>query len=346
MLAKNSHSLAGLKAVSRTRFFCVLLGQPFVVTTLLSGLFCVVKRLDLLLGIGKDTVFLYGEVFGMVEQQFASPAKINLCLHVLGRRVDGYHELAMAMQRVSLFDQIKIRVTAGGGGCVQCGGMTLAAGEENIAACAAKLLLAEKPRDVGIDIEIEKNIPVAAGLGGGSSNAATVLVGLNQMLQLGVSEERLMELGAQLGSDVPFFIHARPAWATGTGIELQPLPPLPDVAYLLVNPKIAVSTAWVYQSLQLTKGGELANLPRFSVLTQADLCAALHNDLERVTLERYPLLAEIKQLLLENGACGSLMSGSGATLFGVFSDYATACAVADRLAKTYDWLFYPVRPLL
>lgn len=280
----------------------------------------------------------------MFEKSFSSPAKINLCLHVLGRRLDGYHELAMAMQRVDLCDRICIRVEDRPG-TVCCLGMQLAADEENIAVRAARLLLDEAGCNNSVVMEIEKKIPLAAGLGGGSSNAATVLTGLNEMLDLGVTDTRLMELGALLGADVPFFIHAGPAWATGTGTTLEPLPPLPEVAYLLVNPKISVSTAWVYQSLQLTKGGELANLPRFSVTTREELCAALHNDLERVTLERYPLLAEIKQLLLEYGALGSLMSGSGATLFGVFTDYAAAERAADQMAEKYSWLFYPVRPL-
>jgi len=281
----------------------------------------------------------------VAESCLASPAKINLCLHVLGRREDGYHELAMAMQRVDLCDRICLRITEGSYVRVICEGVVLGAGEENIAAKAARLLLHEAQVVAGVEVEIEKHIPVAAGLGGGSSNAATVLLGLNRLLDLGVRHERLLELGAELGADVPFFIHGVPAWATGIGTELTTLPPLPDVAYLLVNPKIAVSTAWAYQSLRLTKGGELANLPRFSVVTRDDLCAALHNDLERVTLERYPLLAKIKQLLLEKGACGSLMSGSGATVFGVFADYTAACQAAEKLAQEYDWLFYPVRPL-
>jgi 4-diphosphocytidyl-2-C-methyl-D-erythritol kinase len=168
---------------------------------------------------------------------------------------------------------------------------------------------------------------------------------MNELLGTGLDCERLCELGGRLGADVPFFVFSKPAWATGTGTTLESLPELPRVAYLLVNPKIAVSTAWAYQSLELTKGGELANLPRFSVVTRDDLCGALHNDLERVTLERFPLLEEIKSLLLEKGACGSLMSGSGATVFGVFADYAGACRAAEELAGEYDWLLYPVKPL-
>jgi 4-diphosphocytidyl-2-C-methyl-D-erythritol kinase len=281
----------------------------------------------------------------MVEQSFLAPAKINLCLHVLGRREDGYHELAMAMQRVDLCDRISIRLDGSVGIRVACQGVEIPAGEENIAARAARLLLAETGREVGVAMEIEKRIPVAAGLGGGSSDAATVLLGLDALLGTRLGKARLMELGGQLGADVPFFIFAEPAWATGIGDTLAPLPPLPTVAYLLVNPQIAVSTAWVYQSLQLTRGGELANLPRFSVVSREQLCAHLHNDLERVTLQRLPLLVEIKRRLLEQGALGALMSGSGATVFGVFSDFAAARQAGLKLAAAHNWLVFPVRPI-
>ncbi|WP_224746849.1 4-(cytidine 5'-diphospho)-2-C-methyl-D-erythritol kinase [Pelovirga terrestris] len=274
-----------------------------------------------------------------------SPAKINLCLHVLGRYENGYHALAMAMQRVDLCDQVDIRITRAKGVTVHCDGLALAPGEDNIAVRAAHVLLADARLDVGIEIQIDKRIPVAAGLGGGSSNAATVLLALNAMLELNMTNQRLQQLGAQLGADVPFFVFQRPAWATGTGTDLAPLPPLPDVAYLLVNPGISVSTAEVYQSLQLTKGGELANLPRFSVVTKEDLCAALHNDLERVTLKRHPLLQQIKQRLLQLGARGALMSGSGATLFGVFDALGQAQSAADILAAETDWWTCPVSPL-
>lgn len=281
----------------------------------------------------------------MKEVEFKSPAKINLCLHVLGRYENGYHALAMAMQRVDLCDHIGIRITGSKGVVVHCEGLALLPGEDNIAARAARLLLAEAQTDVGVEIQIVKRIPVAAGLGGGSSNAATVLMGLNDMLALHLDSSRLQRLGAQLGADVPFFVFQRPAWATGTGTELTPLPLLPAVAYLLVNPGIAVSTAEVYQSLQLTKGGDLANLPRFSVVTKEELCAALHNDLERVTLARHPLLQQIKQRLLQLGARGALMSGSGATLFGVFDALDQAQSAANVLSAETDWWTCPVSPL-
>ncbi len=281
----------------------------------------------------------------MLKKTFQAPAKINLCLHVLGRLESGYHQLAMAMQRVDLYDDIQIQLSGLPGIRVVCSGTKLLEGEENIAAQAARLFLEETRIEIGIDIEIHKRIPIAAGLGGGSSDAATVLLGLNEMSGEKLSREKLQVLGGKLGADVPFFVFQQPAWATGIGTRLEALAVLPEVAYLLVNPGIAVSTAEVYRSLQLTKGGELANLPRFSVVSREDLRAALYNDLELVTLRRFPIIAKIKQMLLDQGALGSLMSGSGATVFGVFADIATASRVGKKLAAENGWWVYPVRPL-
>jgi 4-diphosphocytidyl-2-C-methyl-D-erythritol kinase len=281
----------------------------------------------------------------MREKIFKAPAKINLCLHVLGRLESGYHQLAMAMQQVDLCDDIQIQVGGAPGIRVACTGVEILSGEENIAVRAARLFLEETRIDIGIDIDIKKRIPVAAGLGGGSSNAATVLLGLADLLDVSLRREQLLEMGSRLGADVPFFIFQQPAWATGIGTMLEPLPVLPEVAYLLINPGMAVSTADVYRSLQLTKGGELANLPRFSVVTRDDLCAALHNDLESVTLQQFPLIAEIKQWLLKQGALGALMSGSGSTVFGVYPDFAAAGEAAEKLAAETDWWVCPVRPI-
>ncbi len=280
------------------------------------------------------------------KKTFKAPAKINLCLHVLGRYANGYHKLAMAMQRVDLYDDIQIESVQQPGIRVVCPGIPSAMGEKNIAALAAQLFLEKAQINIGLNINIKKRIPIAAGLGGGSSDAATVLLGLSDLLGVDLGEDQLYELGRSLGADVPFFIFQKPAWATGTGTTLELLPNLPEVAYLLVNPGIAVSTADVYRSLQLTKGVELANLPRFSVVTREDLCAALHNDLESVTLQRFPLIEKIKQRLLGLGASGALMSGSGSTVFGVYADYSAASRAAETLAAETDWLVYPVRPIL
>jgi len=280
-----------------------------------------------------------------VQKTFYAPAKINLCLHVLGRLTNGYHELAMAMQRVDLYDEITIKISDDDGIRINCPGLKLAAGEDNIAVRAAQLILDEVDMSVGVDISIVKQIPTAAGLGGGSSDAATVLLGLTELLNIEIPTSRLYEMAGCLGSDVPFFVFGKAAWATGTGVRLQSLPPLPDVCYLLVNPGITVSTADVYRSLELTKGGELANLPRFSVVTCEDLCAALYNDLERVTLHRFPVIAEIKQRLVDLGSLGSLMSGSGSTVFGVYPNFSAAEEAARQLTTEKGWFVRPVRPI-
>ncbi len=273
-----------------------------------------------------------------------APAKINLCLHVLGRRLDGYHELAMAMQRIDLSDRLEISLEDGRGVEVFCDGLDLG-GRENIASRAARAFLAEAQIQKRVAIKIDKQIPVAAGLGGGSSDAAAVLSGLNQLSGQPVSRKRLLDLAVGLGADVPFFLFERPAWATGTGTQLEALPPLPAVCYLLLNPGFAVSTDWVYQSLQLTKGGELANLPRFSVITIHDLVGALHNDLEEVTAGRHPEISEMKEFLLQNGALGALMSGSGASVFGVFSDQPAAMRAYGLLPPNFFWKAFVTQPL-
>jgi len=270
-------------------------------------------------------------------------AKLNLCLHVLGRRVDGYHELAMAMQRITLCDRLEISVESGRGISLCTTGGELDC-DENIAAKAARLYLEASGINRRVSILLQKNIPIAAGLGGGSADAAAVLEALNRFCDHRLSPERLAQLAAQLGADVPFFLFKDPAWATGIGTHLEPLSPLPDVWYLLLNPGFAVSTAWVYQSLQLTKGGELANLPRFSVKTVAELVDSLHNDLERVTAARYPEIGQMKKFLLDQGAEGALMSGSGASVFGIFLSEAQACVAQQALPLASPWRSFVVRP--
>lgn len=273
-----------------------------------------------------------------------APAKVNLCLHVLGRRLDGLHELAMAMQRIDLADRIEISLEDGSGVEVFCDGLDLGGGE-NIAGSAARSFLAESHILVRVVIRIDKRIPVAAGLGGGSSDAAAVLSGLNRLCGYPISPSRLMELAADLGADVPFFLFERPAWATGTGTRLETLPPLPEVCYLLLNPGFAVSTDWVYRSLRLTKGGELASLPRFSVATADELVGVLHNDLERVTASRHPEIGEMKDFLLQSGALGALMSGSGASVFGVFANRAAAISARELIPVGCSWKAFVTQPL-
>lgn len=279
-----------------------------------------------------------------MEQIFSAPAKINLCLHVLGRRVDGYHDLCMLMQPITLADRIRITLTEEADIVVECPGLELSPGEPNIAARAARLLLDRTSRPVGVRIHIDKQIPAAAGLGGGSSDAASVLIGLNDMLGGVLTREQLLRESVRLGADVPFFIKGETAWAKGIGDQLEKARPLPRVWYVLVNPGFAVSTAWVYANLGLTTSRDVAKLPEFFTSPE-DLAALLHNDLEQVTIGRYPQVADIKQQLLENGALGALMSGSGPTVFGLFADEHLAELAYRRLQCQNNWLVFRANPL-
>ncbi len=280
----------------------------------------------------------------MKTLRLEAPAKVNYRLDVLRKRPDGYHDLRMIMQRIDLCDAVDITVTDSPGIRVTCGRAGVPDGPGNIAWRAADLLLQHSGTTAGIDIAITKRIPVAAGLGGGSSDGAAVLMGINELLGLGFTDERLMEIGVKLGADVPFFIFKKTALAEGIGERLSPLELAPTVWLALVNPNIHVSTAWVYQNLQLTTGKDNITLPRFYE-SVADICAILSNDLETVTIQRFPAIAEIKERLLAAGAWGALMSGSGPTVFGVFEDENGARQAAREVARDKGWFTAAVRTL-
>lgn len=273
-----------------------------------------------------------------------APAKVNYRLDVLRRRTDGYHELRMIMQRVDLCDDVIIALTDTPGISVTCGRQGVPDGPGNIAWRAADVLLRITGRQVGLAIAITKNIPVAAGLGGGSSDGATVLMGVNELLGLKLSDERLMDIGVRLGADVPFFIFKRSAIAEGIGERLTAVAGLPALWLVLVNPNIHVSTAWVYQNLELTSDKVPPIIPPLNN-SITGVCAILGNDLETVTTKRFPVIGEIKKRLLNAGACGSLMSGSGPTVFGIFSGEDSARRAAEALAGESDWFVTAVETL-
>ena len=280
----------------------------------------------------------------MKKLQLKAPAKVNYRLDVLGKRPDGYHDLRMLMQRVDLCDDIEITLKDEPGIRVTCGRAGVPDGPGNIAWRAADALVKLSGRQVGIEIAITKNIPVAAGLGGGSSDAATVLMGVNELLELGLAQERLMEIGVKLGADVPFFIFKKPALAEGIGNLLTALEQVPELWVVLVNPGIHVSTAWVYQNLQLTEKEDAA-IVRRSYASLDEVCATLSNDLEPVTFSRFPAVAEIKEMLITAGARGSLMSGSGSTVFGLFADEAAALRAADGIKAEHGWFTAAVKTI-
>lgn len=265
-----------------------------------------------------------------------APAKVNYVLDVIRRRPDGYHDLRMVMQRVNLCDEITISLTDSPDITVTCGKNGVPDGPGNIAWKAARILLDMAGTGQGAEITIAKNIPVAAGLGGGSSDAASVLMGMNELLGLGMSDQRLMEIGVKLGADVPFFVFKKTALAEGIGEQLSAMPDMPPTWVLLVNPGVHVSTGWVYRNLQLTNRDELAKLPYFYG-TIEDICSILSNDLESVTIPAFPVIAEIKATMMRSGALGAMMSGSGPTVFGLFPDRPTAEQAREELVKDTCW---------
>lgn len=276
--------------------------------------------------------------------QVRAPAKVNLRLDVLRRRPDGYHELRMIMQRIDLCDELRITLRDMPGIRVTCGRTGVPDGPGNIAWRAADALLTLSGEQVGIDIALTKHIPVAAGLGGGSSDCASVLLGLNELLGLRLDTEKLMEVGVKLGADVPFFIYGHNAIAGGIGEKLSPVTLPTDMWLVLVNPNIHVSTAWVYQNLQLTSSREETTIPCFYG-SIADVCAILANDLEKVTMQRFPVLGRIKESLSRAGARGTLMSGSGPTVFGIFDDGEAARQACTILKKNDRWFVTAAKAL-
>lgn len=250
----------------------------------------------------------------------AARAKINLTLDVLRKREDGYHEVAMVMQSVGLADRVALKERTEGI-YVSTDLAGLDCGPANLAYRAAELLQKRFAVQRGVDIFLEKHIPMAAGLAGGSSDAAAVLTGLNQLWDLQLSRNELAELGSLLGSDVPFCITGGTVLATGRGETLSPLPAVPRMWVILAKPPIEVSTAWVYGNFKadlVTSRPDLEGM--IESLHQADLSGVagrLCNVLESVTIPAYPEIATIKQIMLEHGATASLMSGSGPTVFGI-----------------------------
>lgn len=261
-------------------------------------------------------------------------AKINLSLDVLKKRPDGYHEVKMIMQTIDLCDRVIIDIVDGDIE-VTSDSKWIPSGRDNIAYKAAKLIAEEFEISKGVSIKIEKKIPVAAGLAGGSSDAAAVLNGMNQLFSLGLGENELMLLGKQIGADVPYCIKGGTMLAEGIGEILTELKQMQEVNVVLVKPKIGVSTAWVYNNLELDK---IMDRPDTDALIVAisngrvDVLARdMRNVLETVTVGKYGIISEIKSKLVELGALGSMMSGSGPTVFGIFEDIATAQNAYEKI---------------
>lgn len=269
-------------------------------------------------------------------------AKINLTLDILGTREDGYHEVAMIMQEISLHDTLSMgKINQGISLTIVIEGQqgTLPADESNLCWKAAALVQKEYNLQEGVEIHLTKRIPMAAGLAGGSADAAAVLKGMNHLFRLGMTEARLCELGARLGSDIPFCIMGGTMLATGRGEVLTRLPSFPRLSVVLAKPPVGVSTAWAYKTYDAGYDGPHPdNEAMLEAIHGGDAHKAaglLCNVLEGVTETEHPVIADYKRLMMEHGAMASMMSGSGPTVFGLLREKQQAWHLADTLKK-YD----------
>jgi len=277
--------------------------------------------------------------------QKQSPCKVNLLLNILGKRADGFHELETVMQPVNFCDELTFDRAGGGAVQLSCSDVSLPTDSRNLVYRAAANLLAAAKISDGVKIHLEKKIPLAAGLGGGSGNAATTLLGLNELFGEPLLPEQLQLIAADLGSDVPFFLQDQPALATGRGEQIQPLgafPALSGAAFLLIHPGFGIATAWAYQRLArfpAVLNGQPGRAQKLITLLQAaDLRAAgaeFYNSLEAPALEKYPLLALFQEFLRNNGAAATLMSGSGSTTFAVVQRLDAASALAEKFKARF-----------
>jgi len=290
----------------------------------------------------------------MRSYSLVAPAKINLYLEILGDRADGFHELVMVMQSIDLADQIDIRANGTEQIRIFCDHPQVPLDQSNLAYRAAALMSQQFPqafaRFGGVDITIHKHIPIGAGLAGGSSNAAAVLVGLDLLWELGLTQSEIQELGAVLGSDVPFCVVGGTALATGRGEKIDPLPDL-DQGYLVLGKyrSLSVSTPWAYKtyrqkfgesylqgSAQQQRLNQVHSGPMIAAIAHRDMARIsqlLYNDLEKVVLPEYPQVAQLKEMFKQLEVTGTMMSGSGPTVFALTASQPQAETIKQKVAQ-------------
>ena len=276
--------------------------------------------------------------------QLKSRAKINLSIDVLGKREDGYHLVEMIMQTIDLFDKIKIFSLKEDTIIIESNSLDIPLDSTNIVYKAADLIKKQYNIKEGVKIIIEKNIPIAAGMAGGSSNAAAVLVGLNQLWQLKLSENKLKELGLKLGADVPFCIGGQTALSENIGEKLKKIDGLSENIFILVcKPELFVSTKEIYEDID---SKIIEKRPNNKLLIQLlkenkiqQIADNMYNVLEEVTRERYPVIEEIEKIMMENDALGSMMSGSGPTVFGLYINREDAENCKNKLLKKFSQVY-------
>lgn len=264
----------------------------------------------------------------MNEISLKALAKINLGLDVVRRREDGYHEVRMVMQTIHLFDRLEIKKAKEPGIKITSNLSFLPVNENNLVYKAGKLLMDEFHITEGVSVNLTKRIPVAAGMAGGSTDAAAMMYGMNEIFELGLSRQELMERGVKIGADVPYCLMRGTALAEGIGEELSALPPMVKCPVLIAKPQISVSTKFVYENLKLDENTVHPDIDQLiSHIKNQDLHAianTMGNVLETVTIPNYPIIDDIKKQMMASGAINAMMSGSGPTVFGLFDDEEVA----------------------
>lgn len=277
----------------------------------------------------------------METRSYKARAKINLGLDVCRRLENGYHEVKMVMQTVDIYDELTLKKRQDSDIILLINSVdNLGALEDNLIYKAAKRMMGHYGITQGVEVSLKKNIPVAAGMAGGSTDAAAVMLAMNELFALGRSKEELMELALPLGADIPFCIMGGTALAEGIGEKLTPLPSPPDAQLVVVKPPIMVSTAKVYQSLDL---GGMKTHPDIDGMVKAlrdgdlsGITQRMENVMETVTEQEFPIITDIKKMLKGNGALNAMMSGSGPSIFGVFQESAAAVTAADYVRRTLE----------
>ena len=278
------------------------------------------------------------------DVRVCAPAKINLILRVLDRRTDGYHNLWSLMQTVELEDEVHLHLQSETTGVrLRCDDPALPTDGRNLVSRAAGVVLERAGLSVGLDIRIVKRIPVSAGLGGGSSDAAATIVGLNRLLGLGWSASEMAHVGQVLGSDVPFFFFAPTAHVRARGEDVAPLRLVGERWIVLVNPGFPIETRWAYDRLSGTRSSVMAlsrgvsSLGAKTQVTWEEILPLMENDFESALAPTHPVLEKMKRALLSHGAEAALLSGSGSTVFGVFAHQESAVRARDELKRQHGW---------
>ncbi|NWF93128.1 MAG: 4-(cytidine 5'-diphospho)-2-C-methyl-D-erythritol kinase [Syntrophaceae bacterium] len=276
-----------------------------------------------------------------------SPAKVNLRLDILRKREDGYHEIRTILQKISLYDSLHFSLKKGRGISIKTDHPELPVGRGNLVYQAVESMLRRGGYKGGVIVEIEKRIPLGAGLGGGSSNAAVALKAMNQLLEINLGKKELMAIGLEMGADIPFFFFNGAAIASGIGERLRRIE-LPRLWYVLIYPNFEVSTRWAYQNFVLTKSRFRFNLRKL-LGSPEEVSRLLSNDLEGVVSKRHPQIEQMKRILYAAGAIGASMTGSGPTVFGIYPDEGGAIEAYEkirRMVRGKGWIVLKAKSLL